>query len=134
MAKMETLGYQINEACMALIDGDWRRAFVHNRKDSTLYNLMFPDERNMETGENKFRDVPLKKMARASIYVCNRCGEWVDPARVLSIGTLDGDKTGKPINLVIELHCIHNYMPWTMQRVPWNDVPGVSAIGGIHAT
>lgn len=131
MSKMETLGYQDNEVCLALIDGNWHNAVVVERKGSTIYSLMFPDEREMETGVDKFRDVPLKKMARAQVYVCRSCGNWVDPDDAPVLGFIEGSKAD--ISLAVELHCPHADIPWMMQRVPWNEVPGVTAIGGIHA-
>jgi hypothetical protein len=131
MPRIEPLGYQENEACMALINGEWRDAVVMKRKGSTIYSLMFPDERVMESGEDKFRDVSLKKMARAQVLVCSRCGNWIDPNEVPSLGYLDGPKG--PIIMQVSLHCPHGDMPYTMQRLSWNEVPGVSAIGGIHA-
>jgi hypothetical protein len=131
MAKLEPLGYEDNEACMALVDGKWRYAVVMSRKGSTVYSLMFPDERVMETGEDKFRDVPLKLMSRAQVFVCGHCGNWIDPRRLPELSSIDGTKA--EVVLGVEPYCHHGSLPWTMTRTPWREVEGCSAIGGIHA-
>lgn len=130
---VSTHSYSINEYCSALIDGKWRQAIVMEKKGKFpkfIYNLMFPDERVMETGADKFRDVPVKLMARVQVYTCSHCGNWLDPEELPVLGTLDGSKA--EVTLRVKPVCPHNGMPYTMDKKPWTEVPGISAVGGLH--
>lgn len=125
------LGYQKDEHCQVLIGNRWHKAIVVKRYKNEVYYVQLSEQTIMETGEEKFADVSLKNMTRASVYVCEHCGNWIDPADVPVLGTLEGST--EDITMEVDLHCPHGGIPWSMRRKPVNEVDGVTAIGGIRA-
>jgi hypothetical protein len=134
--------YSISEHAEILTeDRIWHRCIVKNRLPGTgNYEVVIlpPGQRTIRANE--------KVMAKIQIWVCASCGNWIDPDKLHDPAPVEPDGTrpehgrgrkkakGKQILLCVTPRCDHE-TPFlgSMILLPWTEVEGVTAIGGLHA-
>jgi hypothetical protein len=121
-------GYLANEHVQLLTNGRWTRVVIIERKTDDRYIVRFLTEHNRMVGP----PIPVraKELARVSVWVCGRCGNWLDDRKLPTVDPTAG--IGGKITFQVQPVCRHD-LPYCMVRRPWTEVPGVSAIGGLHA-
>jgi hypothetical protein len=137
--------YSINEHASILTDDRiWRRCVVKNRLPGTgNYEvvILHPDWTFAIRASEK-------TMSKLQIWVCASCGNWISPDKLCDPAPVEPDGTrpergrgrkkakGKQILLRVTPRCDHGpETPFlgSMILLPWTEVEGVAAIGGLHA-
>jgi hypothetical protein len=138
--------YSINEHALILTDDRiWQRCVVKNRLPGTgSYEVAILQE----PGSELRVQANEKAMSKLQIWVCASCGNWIDPDKLHDPAPVEPDGTrpergrgrkkakGKQILLRVTPRCDHGpETPFlgSMILLPWTEVEGVAAIGGLHA-
>lgn len=119
----EHVMWQENYGC------SWKRAVVVKAlQEPGKYIIKYTIVRTTKEVE-----VTERKLARVSIWLCRSCGNWIDPEDLPKLGTVAGsNRTHIQLNVIPACTRGEAGISIPMKLVPWTEVPGVSAIGGIH--
>lgn len=138
-----------NEEHVSILIGDeWHRGVIKRYLSHDRYEVVLKTQEGKEEPERL--TVNGRAIVRRQIWVCSGCGNWIDPDKLQDPAPISPDgrraqagrgprkAAGKQILLRVTPRCDHGvktpFIIGTMVLIPWTEVEGVTAIGGLQSS